>query len=228
MAENDPAQLDRLADLVRPLPLADLAATLCRWLQDAHEAASEVQLHRRNNHRGGWSNNTSFGTDRYQYLLGTATSLDTELAGLVVDSAFQSVLLKFERFGVYQMQMPTGPHGSIGDASDLRRDLLTTNGDPGLLSRREIWLGDRVLLFLGWAGNEEAGLTGAWVGQGELYENRVEWDWLVNLLDVAAAGHFGPVAVPTQSGPLDPTIFDVPEPVLPMRPRFERPSGSTD
>lgn len=228
MAENDPAHLNALGDLVRPLPLAEFAASLCRWLQDAHEAAAEVQLHRRDNHRGGWSNNTSFGTDRYQYLLSTASSLDTELPGLLVDSAFQSVLLKFERFGVYQMQFPTGPHGSIGDASDLRRDLLTTNGDPGLLSRRDIWLADRQLLFLGWAGNEEAGLTGAWVGQGELYENRVDWDWLINLLEVAESGRFWPVAVPKQAGPLDPTIFDVPEPLLPIRPRFERPSGSSD
>ncbi|OLF14951.1 hypothetical protein [Actinophytocola xanthii] len=228
MAENSSVHLERLTELIRPVPLAGFASSLCRWLQDAHEAAAEVQLQRRGNHRGGWSNNTSFGTDRYQYLLGTAGSLDNELPGLVVDSAFQSVLLKFERFGVYQMQFPTGPHGSIGDASDLRRDLLTTNGDPGLLSRRDIWLADRQLLFLGWAGNEEAGLTGAWVGQGELYDNRLDWDWLVNLLEVAESGRFGPVAVPEPARPLDPTIFDVPEPVLPLRPRRERPSGSAD
>ncbi|MCT2581659.1 hypothetical protein [Actinophytocola gossypii] len=222
MAENDPAHLDRLGELVRPVPLADFATTLCRWLRDAHEAAADVQAQRRSNHRGGWSNNTSFGTDRYQYLLNTANSLDTELPGLVVDSAFQSVLLKFARFGVYQMQLPTGPRGSIGDASDLRRDLLTTSGDPGLLSRRDVWLADRQLLFLGWAGNEDDGLTGAWVGQGELYENRVEWEWLLDLLAIADDVGAGPVPEPRRSAPLDPTIFDVPEPVVPIRPRLDR------
>lgn len=223
MAENDPAQVARLDALVGPLPPAELAVSLCRWLQDAHEAAAALQTQRRDNHRGGWGNNTSFGVDRYQYLIATAGSLDVELPGLHVDSAFQSVLLKFERFGVYQMQTPTGPHGSLGDASDLRRELLTTNGDPGLLSRREVWLGDRQLLFLAWAGTEDVGLTGAWIGQGELYDNRVDWDWLVDLAEIAEQP-----AVPAPGRPLDPTIFDVPEPVVPLRPRFQRPSAAAD
>lgn len=228
MAENDPAHLDRLGHLVRPAPLADFAATLCRWLQDAHEAAAELQPHRRGNHRGGWSNNTSFGTDRYQYLLATAESLTNELPNLEVDSSFQSVLLKFPKAGVYQMQVASGPNGSLAQASDLRRELLTPNGDLTLISRRDIWLGDRQLLFLIWSGTEDVGLTGAWIGQGELYENHIDWDWKINLLEVAEGGRFGPVAVPKQAGPLDPTIFDVPEPALPIRPRFERPSGSAD
>jgi hypothetical protein len=232
VAENDPAHLDRLGSLVGPVSVVDFAATLCRWLQDAHDAAAELQPHRRGNHRGGWSNNTSFGTDRYQYLLGTAGSLTNDLDGLEVDSAFQSVLLKLPDVGVYQMQVASGPDGSIAQASDLRRDLLTTNGDPGLLSRREIWLGDRQLLFLIWSGTEDAGLTGAWIGQGELYANHIDWDWKVNLLEIAEGDRFGPVAVPSHAGPLDPTIFDVPEPVLPIRPRsrpgVRRPAGSAD
>ncbi|OLF06836.1 hypothetical protein BLA60_30290 [Actinophytocola xinjiangensis] len=228
MAENDPAHLDLLGRLVRPAPLADFAATLCRWLQDAHDAAAELQLHRRSNHRGGWSNNTSFGTDRYQYLLATAASLANDLPGLEVDSAFQSVLLKLPDAGVYQMQVASGPDGSLAQASDLRRDLLTTSGDPGLLSRRDIWLGQRQLLFLIWSGTEDAGLTGAWIGQGELYDNHIDWDWKANLVEVADSGQVGPVPAPRRAGQLDPTIFDVPEPVLPIRPRSHRPAGSTD
>lgn len=206
--------MDRLAHLIEPVPLPDFTAVVCRWLQDAHDAAADLQRSRRNGPRGSWQNNTSFGVDRYQFLLTTAGSLAAELPDLQVDSAFQSVLLKLPKVGVYQLQVPAGPYGSLGDTSELRRELLTHTGDDGLISRPEIWLGGRERVFLVWSGNEEHGLTGAWAGQGELLEKRIDWDWCVTLHGLTSAA-----GVPRQTGPLDPTIFDLPEPTLPLRPR---------
>lgn len=214
--------MERLAQLIEPVPLLDFTTAVCQWLQDAHEAAAGLQPARRDTPRGNWDNNTSFGTDRYQYLRATAPSLTAELPGLEVDSSFQSVLLKLGRVGIYQLQSASGPHGSLAGASDLRRELLTTNGDQALISRRDIWLSGRELLFLLWNGNEEHGLTGAWAGQGELFDNHLEWSWYVRLQDLNAG-----IDVPAQSAPLDPTIFDLPEPALRIRPRSERPAGST-
>jgi hypothetical protein len=213
-------QVHRLADLIDPVPLPTFAATIREWLRDAHEAAAELQRLRRTGPRGGWHNNTSFGVDRYQYLLGTADSLTAQVADLQVDPAFQSILLKLPRVGVYQFQVPAGPYGSLGDTSELRRELLTGVDDHGLISRPEIWLGGRESLFLVWNGNEEHGLTGAWVGQGEMLEKRMDWAWLVDLDNIAEAGR-----IPAQAGPLDPTIFDLPEPVPPLRPREDRRFG---
>jgi len=216
--------VERLAQLIEPMPVLDFTTAVCQWLQDAHEAAAELQPARRATPRGNWDNNTSFGTDRYQFLRATAASLTAELPGLEVDSSFQSVLLKLGRVGIYQLQSASGPHGSLAGASDLRRELLTTNGDQALISRRDIWLAGRELLFLLWNGTEEHGLTGAWAGQGELFDNHIEWSWYVRLQDLNAG-----IDVPAQSAPLDPTIFDLPEPTLRIRPRAERqrPSGST-
>jgi hypothetical protein len=219
---NDPAHVDRLAALIRPVPVLDFIGAVCRWLQDAHEAAAELQPWRKNNHRGNWNNNTSFGTDRYQYLLGTASSLAVDLPELDVDPAFQSVLVKLKRVGIYQFQVPSGPYGSLGDSSDLRRELLAPNDDSALLSRRDSWLTGRELLLLTWSGTEELGLTDAWAGQGTLRDNRMAWDWLVRLQDIVD-GVRGPV-VPVL--PLDPAAFDRPQPPLPLRPRSEQPSGS--
>jgi hypothetical protein len=206
--------VDRLAHLIEPVPLIDFTSAICRWLQDAHESAAELQRSRRDGPRGSWQNNTSFGVDRYQFLLHTAGSLTAELPDLQVDSAFQSVLLKLPRVGIYQLQVPAGPYGSLGDTSELRRELLTGADDHGLISRPDIWFGGRERLFLVWNGSEEHGLTGAWAGQGEMLEKRIEWDWCVSLQDLTSS-----VGVPRQTGPLDPTIFDLPEPTLPIRPR---------
>lgn len=206
--------VERLANLIEPVPLLDLTTAVCRWLQDAHEAAAELQRARRGGPRGGWQNNTSFGVDRYQYLLATAGSLTAEIPDLQVDPAFQSILLKLPRVGIYQFQVPAGPYGSLGDTSELRRELLTGTDDHGLISRPEIWLGGRARLFLVWNGSEDHGLTGAWIGQGEMLEKRMDWDWLFSLQDVTGA-----VGIPRQTGPLDPAIFDLPEPTLPLRPR---------
>jgi hypothetical protein len=215
-------RLDQLAHLIEPVSPFDFTTAVCAWLQDAHEAAAELQPLRRNTPRGGWDNNTSFGTDRYQYLRATADSLTATLPDLEVDSSFQSVLLKLDRVGIYQLQSASGPHGSLAGASDLRRELLTTNGDQALLSRRDIWLAGRELLFLLWNGTEEHGLTGAWAGQGELFDNHIEWSWYVRLQDLTAGADRD-----RATEPLDPTIFDLSEPEVPIRARGERRSGST-
>ncbi len=206
--------MDRLTHLIDPVPLLDLTSAVCNWLQDAHEAAAELQRARRGGVRGDWRNNTSFGVDRYQFLLATAGSLTAEIPDLRVDPAFQSILLKLPRVGIYQFQVPAGPHGSLGDTSELRRELLTGTDDHGLISRPDIWLGGRARLFLVWNGSEEHGLTGAWIGQGEMLEKRMDWEWLFSLQDVTGA-----VGIPRQTGPLDPTIFELPQPALDLRPR---------
>jgi hypothetical protein len=228
VAGNERADVDRFAGLIRPVPVIDFVGAVRRWLQDAHEAAAELQPLRKN-HRGTWNNNTSFGIDRYQYLLGTAGSLTGELPDLEVDAAFQSVLLKLGKVGVYQFQAPAGPRGSLGDASDLRRELLEAGDNQALFSRRDAWLRGRELLLLPWSGTEEDGLTGSWVGQGSLprESNRIEWEWLVRLEGISADGYglFGP---PGPSEPLDPAAFEQPQPMLPIRPRAERPSASAD
>lgn len=215
--------MDRLAHLIDPIPVPTFVSVIREWLQDAHEAAAEQQRTRRNGPRGDWSNNTSFGVDRYQFLLSTAGTLTAQLPDLQVDPAFQSVLLKLPRVGIYQLQMPAGPHGSLGDTSELRRELLTTADDDSLFSRPDIWLSGRAKLFLVWNGSEEQGLTGTWVGQGEMLEGRMGWDWLDDLHDVTGA-----TTSPRRTGPLDPTIFDLPEPTPSLRPRHpdeERRSG---
>lgn len=225
MTGNDRAHVERLAALLRPVHLLDFVTHVCQWLQDAHDAAADLQPLRRNNHRGAWSNNTSFGTDRYEYLLRTAESLSGDITGLDADPAFQSVLLKLEQVGVYQFNAPTGPHGSLGDISELRRELLAPQEDEALISRREAWLDGRELLLLPWAGAEESGLTDVWAGQGTLTDGHIAWDWLVRLQDVAA-GRPG-VPAPWTTSPLGPTLFDESPPDLALRPRpAQRPASA--
>jgi hypothetical protein len=206
--------VDQLARLIDPIPVPTFVSVMCEWLQDAHEAAAELQRVRLAGARGNWSNPHSFGTDRYQFLVRTAESLPAQLPDLQVESAFQTVALKLPRAGIYQMQVNGGPTGSLADASDLRRELLGAADHPGLFSRPDALFGDRERLALVWTGSEQHGLTGAWIGQGELIETRIDWVWRESLLDVTAAA-----GVPRQTGPLDPTIFDLAEPTLPLRPR---------
>lgn len=206
--------MDQLADLLDPIPLPTFTSVICEWLQDAHDEAAELQRVRAGGSRGSWRNNTSFGTDRYQFLLNTAESLTAALPGLQVDSAFQVTALKLPKVGIYQMQVTGGPGGTVADPSDLRRELLNSKDHQALLSRPEALFGDRRRLILVWTGTEAHGLTGVWLGQGELVDNHIDWFWRETLLDATGAA-----GVPRQTGPLDPTIFDLPQPELPMRPR---------
>ncbi|TDV43607.1 hypothetical protein [Actinophytocola oryzae] len=206
--------VDRLAALIDPIPVPTLVSVLCEWLRDAHEVAAEHQRLRLSGPRGDWNNSHSFGTDRYQFLVRTAESLTAQLPDLQVEWAFQTVALKLPKVGIYQMQVHGGPNGSLADASDLRRELLNGADHQALFSRPDALFGDRERLALVWTGAEQHGLTGAWIGQGELVDNRVDWDWCDYLLDMTNA-----TGVPRRTGPLDPTIFDVSEPTLPLRPR---------
>lgn len=206
--------MDRLAHLIDPVPLPTFVSAICEWLQDAHDAAADLQRVRRSGPRGDWHNPHSFGTDRYQFLVRTAGSLTAVLPELQVESAFQTVALKLPRVGIYQMQVHGGPNGSLADASDLRRELLNSRDHQGLFSRPDALFGDRERLTLLWTGTEKDGLTGAWIGQGELVENHIDWFWRESLHDITGAA-----GIPRQTGPLDPAIFDLPEPMLPLRPR---------
>lgn len=234
MPENDPGHVDRLAGLIAPVALLDFVTHIRRWLEDAHDAAAELQPLRKNGHRGNWNNNTSFGTDRHQYLLNTAHSLTVDLPRMEIDPAFQSVLLKLDRVGIYQFHVTGGPHGSLGDTSDLRRELLAPREDESLIGRRDAWLGDRQLLLLPWSGTEAGGLTDTWAGQGVLTDNRIIWDWLVRMRDIADGGYGHPSHPADLSGPQDlvhpfrPSLFDQPEPDLGLRPRDEQATGSAD
>lgn len=216
--------MDRLSSLLHPVPVLDFIATMISWLREAHEAAARLQRIRQHGPRGSWANNTSFGTDRYQYLRESAGSLAGELPGLDVDEAFQSVLLKFPRVGMYQLLMPAGPHGSLGDASDLRRELFGRGDDEGLISRRDAWLSGRELLFLPWNGTEALGLTRLWAGQGTLQEdsNHIDWEWCVDLRELGAG-----LAPDAPEGRLSPDTFGLEtQPTLPLRPRAETPAAA--
>jgi hypothetical protein len=219
---NDPQHVDQLTALLHPVAVPEFIASVAAWLQDAHDAAASLQPGR-TGPRGSWRNNTSFGTDRYQYLRATADSLIGELPGLEVDAAFQSVLLKLPRVGMYQLLMPAGPDGSLGDASDLRRELFGAGEHEGLISRREAWLSGRVLLFLPWHGTEAVGLTGLWAGQGMLQDdNHIDWQWRVDLRELAAA-----ITPPSQERRRVPDAFGpATQPELPLRPRTEAPAAS--
>ena len=206
--------MERLADLIDPVPLPVFVAAICEWLQDAHDAAGDLQRVRTSGPRGDWNNPTSFGTDRYQFLVRTAPSLTAALPDLQVDSAFQTVALKLPKVGIYQMQVHGGPDGSLADASDLRRELLNSRDHQALFSRPDALFGDRARLTLLWTGTERDGLTGAWIGQGELVDNRIDWFWRDSLHDVTGA-----TAIPHQGGPLDPAVFDLSQPTLPLRAR---------
>src|SRR6201999_2589811 len=118
--------------------------------------------------------------------LNTAESLSVDLPPLEASSAFQSVLLKLEKVGIYQFNAPAGLTGSLGESSDLRRELLMPVDDGSLFPRRHAWLGGRELLLLPWTGAEEGGLLDTWAGQGVLADNHIVWDWSVRLQDIAA------------------------------------------
>lgn len=218
---NDPRHVDQLTALLHPVPVSEFITAVEPWLQEAHEEAAGLQRARAGS-RGSWRNNTSFGTDRYQYLRMTADSLIGQLPGLEVDAAFQSVLLKLSRVGMYQLLMQAGPDGSLGDASELRRELFGAGEHEGLISRREAWLSGRELLFLPWQGTEAVGLTGLWAGQGTLRpdDNHIDWQWCVDLLEISRG-----VAIP--AGRLAPDTFGrATQPELPLRPRTEAPAAS--
>src|SRR3954464_10277597 len=153
--------VDRLAALVHPVSLTDFVATVGQWLRDAHEAAQELQPFRRQNPRGSWENNTSFGTDRYQYLLRTAASLVADLPDLEVETAYQSVLFKLPRVGVYPLSVPHGPDGPV-EARDLRRQLVEQRQEWALFDRRYAVLGERQVVLMPWSGSAQDGLTGVW------------------------------------------------------------------
>jgi hypothetical protein len=220
---NDPQHVDVLTRLLQPVPVLDFIGTFTRWLQEAHESAASLQPARRHGPRGNWDNNTSFGTDRYQFLRATADSLIGELPGLEVDAAFQAVLLKLPKLGMYHLLMPSGPDGSLGDASDLRRELFGAGENEGLISRREVWLSGRELLFLPWSGTEALGLTGLWAGQGMLRDdNHIDWQWCTDLRELGAG-----LAPAIPAGRLAPDAFGLPtQPALPLRPRTEAPAAS--
>jgi hypothetical protein len=206
--------VDRLTNLIDPVPVPAFVSAIREWLQDAHDAAADLQRVRLSGPRGNWNNPMSFGTDRYQFLVRTAGSLTAAIPELQVDTAFQTVALKLPKVGIYQMQVHGGPHGSLADASDLRRELLNSREHQALFSRPDALFGDRERLTLLWTGTEKDGLTGAWIGQGELVENHIDWSWKESLHDVTGAA-----GIPRRTGPLDPAIFELPEPTLPLRPR---------
>ena len=210
MAGNDPRDLELLSELVHPVPFEELRFALLRWLQDGHEAAGRAQLVRVDEHLD-WRNDTSFGTDRYQYLVGTADAFVARYEEMTADHSYGSLLIRLPRAVIYPFRVESGPHGSVRNTSDLRFELLSESdrNELALLKRREILLGGRELLLLPWEGTEKSGLTGAWIGQGLLAGSQIDWTWLVRL-DSESTGY---------AGQPETSPFDAPQPVPPLRPR---------
>ncbi|WP_106192966.1 hypothetical protein [Umezawaea tangerina] len=218
--------------MIAPNSIGHLTDVLFRWLRDSHDAAHDLQLQRKDD-RGDWYNDTSFGTDRYQYLVQTAKSLRDELDDLLVDRGENSLLLKLPRVAVYPFRVEAGPYKPIRNISDLRKELLSDEPpsdeetrDLHLLTRKEALVNGRELLLLPWTGSERQGCTGIWAGQGILEGSLINWGWIVSL-DTAAEGG-GTQVHPTPLGPIPtPDVFDGHPPSLPtLRPHPERPHGS--
>ncbi|MBB5891413.1 hypothetical protein ACFFS4_31805 [Kutzneria kofuensis] len=231
MPDDDPQHRAQLARLVVPNSVHFLATVLLRWLHDAHDAARRIQPYRRDDERGEWHNNVSFGTDRYQYLVRTAKSLKSEIPELAPDFSYQSMLLKLNAAALYPFRVDDGPRGPIRSTSDLRAELLSDEDEAELelLTRKEALLGSRELILLPWAGDEGKGCTGLWAGQGVVRDNLIDWYWLIELTG-EAEGLGGPTATtpPQPDAPDGPALFDQPPPPLRLTPRTEQPHGTGD
>lgn len=230
MPDSDPRHHVELARLVEPNSVRFLATVLLRWLHDAHDAARSIQHYRRDNERGEWRNNVSFGTDRYQYLVHTAESLKSEIPEMTPDLGYRSMLLKLGVVALYPFRVDD-PRGPIRSTSDLRAELLSDEDDKELLlwTRKETLLGGRELVLLPWVGDEGKGCTGLWAGQGILRGNVIDWYWLTELTG-EAEGFGGPTATPPPrpDAPDGPALFDQPPPPLRLVPRTEQPHGTGD
>ncbi|MET1075413.1 MAG: hypothetical protein ABWY11_22385 [Umezawaea sp.] len=190
MAENNPDDLRRLAEMLHPWETERLRNLLFSWLQRGHKVARGLQAER-DDETGDWRNDTSFATDRYQYLMHTARSVWDPPEDLRVDPEADPFLLKFPTVTIYPFRVAPDPHHPIPGITDLGRALLARE-EPSpehhdalaLLSLQEVFMDDRDFLLLPWAGMEDPGCTGMWVGQGQLSDDgTMEWTWLVCLAD---------------------------------------------
>lgn len=232
MAVSRPEDIRRLEELVAPNTARYLTEVLRRWLQDAHDAARQLQLGRKDDDRGDWVNDTSFGTDRYQYLVNTAKSLETELDGLETDRGFNSLLLKLPNAAIYPYRVESDPYKPIRNLSELRTELLSDEPpteELALFTRTSTLLDGRERLLLPWSGSEIEGCTGVWAGQGSLNEayKQMDWQWIVRL-DKGGEGLGGRPGLPGPQSRPRPDVFDAPPPPIPLRPHEERPHGSAD
>ncbi|MCP2334367.1 hypothetical protein [Actinoalloteichus caeruleus] len=223
---GDP-HFDRLVGETRS---AAVAGHLLDWLALAHSAAAELQRVRRRSARGSWANGWSFGTDRYQYLLATASGLPDAR----VNPAFQSMTIGIGNCALYQYRAKTGsPLTSVLDDTELQRRLVRPPEEPpGLFPANHAITGGRDLLFLPWTGSEAAGLSGAWVGQGSADRDyRIRWSWLWPLTSFTrgyarTAGLGGPLtARPAPTGTTGWNPHDLPE--LPLRHRARPQEGTS-
>ncbi|WP_016697266.1 hypothetical protein [Actinoalloteichus spitiensis] len=208
---------------------AAVAGHLLNWLAAAHSAAAELQRVRRRSDRGSWANSWSFGTDRYQYLLATAS----ELPEARVNPAFQSMTIIIGDCALYQYRAKTGsPLTSVLDDTELQRRLVRPPEEPtGLFSANHAITAGLDPLFLPWTGGERTGLTGAWVGQGSADEGyRIRWRWLWPLTAFTTSRTRAPrlrdglVARPAPTGTSGWNPGALPE--LPLRPRTRPVEGA--
>lgn len=201
----------RFADLVRPNAPGELATVLLDWLTDAHEEAARLQEFRAHNGRHPWANPYSYGTDRYQYLVGTASSLSRLVPDLTPDFSYRSLILKAGDAAIYPLRAKgNNPHGVMLDGSEWQRELgeASANYDGSMINRVEAIVGDREILFLPWSG--ESFLSGTWVGQGVLTPaNTISWEWLHPLSDVLVA-EFGVSAAIHESQPVETRTRETP------------------
>ncbi|WNV82809.1 hypothetical protein [Umezawaea sp. Da 62-37] len=176
--------------MLDPWKIKYVQESLFSWLQHSHDAAHELQASRQDEEHGDWRNDTSFVTDRYQFLVHTATSLWDRTEDLRIDPSSDPLLLKLPKVTIYPFRVAPDPHHPIPGITTLGRTLLSGEKPSpehrnahAFLSVHQALLDDRELLLLPWTGAEGAGCTGMWAGQGQWSGDRVEWTWLVCLTD---------------------------------------------
>lgn len=213
----------RFRELVGTDLCVELAETLIDWIIEAHDVATRMNDHRCDSPRGQWNDATSYGTDRYQYLLATAEQVAEALPRVHVSTPQNSLLLHIgARCTIYQFHAPENtPFGPLLNESEVQRTLAGEE-DPrwALLTKAQSLFGDREPILMPWAEDADGNYSQVWVGQGTRGSgDGIEWSWLHPLRDIIdepGTGN-GPSNAPT--GPSPDTWDGTEEPAPRVRPR---------
>lgn len=197
----------RFRELVGADLSVELAETLIDWIVEAHDVAARMNGHRYDSPRGQWNNTTSYGTDRYQYLLATAEQVAHELPRVHVSTPQNSLLLHIgARCTIYQFHaVGNTPLGPLLNESEVQRTLAgAEESEWALFTKAQSLLGDRELILMPWAEDADGNYSQVWVGQGTRGSGAaIEWSWLHPLRDVIdePGNDTGPSGPPTGPSP---------------------------